>query len=146
MSQAPAIVGCMSCGISTAHPPRGFDGVKGEGVAFTVAVCSPECDKIVRRMAPRYSIQLRPALAGYLVSALGVVTGGAFVLSGRDLGRVLLVFGIFGSATTRLAYPDVVPLWLAQRYGHERASILLQWLGVLLAFGAVGLGAWWVVA
>ena len=146
MSPAPAIVGCVGCGISTAHPPRGFDGVKGEGVAFTAAVCSPECDAIARRIAPRYSIQFRPALAGYLVGALGVVTGSAFVISGRDLGRVLLVFGLFGSATTRLAYPDVVPLWLCRRYGHERASILLQWLGVLLAIGAVVLGAWWAVA
>lgn len=142
MRSGPQIVGCIGCGISTGHPPKAFEGVRGGGIAFTASVCSPECDALMARVAPRYSIQIKPALAGYLVGALGVVTGAAFVLSGRELGRVLLVFGLFGAATTRLAYPDVVPLWLARRYGHPRASVALQWVGVLMALGTVGLGVW----
>ena len=103
-------------------------------------VCSPACAARAHRFAARRSAQLAPSRAGALVAALGLATGFVFLFTQRDLGRVLLVIGLLGAGTTRLAYPETVPLLLVRRLGIDRAVSAGRWTGVVLGLLAVGLG------
>ena len=114
-------------------------GVKGDESALVLDLCSPACGDEARRFAARRSAQMQPSLAGMLVAGLGVLAAGAFIWSGRDLGRALLVLAVFGAGTTRLAYPDALPATLVRRLGLARATETLQWLGVALCFAAIAL-------
>ena len=136
---------CVVCGRETALPPAPVAGLKGDGAALAVRVCSPECAEAARRFAARRSAQIQPSLAGMLVAGLGVIAAGLFVATGRDLGRALLVLSVFGAGTTRLAYPDALPAGLARRFGIARATEMLQWLGVVLCVAAIALAVKFVL-
>lgn len=114
-------------------------GLKGEREALAASLCSPDCREQARRFAARRSAQLSAGRAGLLVAATGVVTAASFLATGRDLGRALLVLSLLGAGTTRLAYPDALPLWLVRRLGLAAALELGQWLGVGLGLLAVAL-------
>ena len=130
---------CLGCGETTERAEQEFCGIKGADETITAAVCSPPCADQVLRFAARRSAQAQTATAGYLVAGLGLLTCPLFWLSGRELGRVLLVLALLGAATTRLAYPDVIPLWLGRRLGIARTKMWMQWLGVAIGLVAVGL-------
>ena len=136
---------CAGCGRPTTAPEQDFTGVKGDPEQLRLRPCGDDCRAELVRFAARRSAQRPTALAGYLVAALGIALSPLFFLTGRELGGVLLVLGLLGTAYTRLAYPDIVPLRLVRRLGVGAATAALQWAGVGLGLFAVGLGVWFVL-
>ena len=112
----------------------GLAGVHG---LESLPVCTPACRAESKQFAGRYLANLRPALAGHAVAALGLAAGLVFRASGRDLGGLLVAFSIFGFGTTRLAYPEVVPMRLVHRFGSRRAIEAFQWLGIAACLSAL---------
>jgi hypothetical protein len=136
---------CVACGRKTARPPAAVPGLKGEDAALREPLCSPACAEAARRFAARRSAQLQPARAGVLVAALGLAAGLFFLATGRELGRLLLVFSLLAAGTIRLAYPDAVAPWIVRGLGLGRARLLRQWAGVALGLAAVALGAFFLL-
>jgi len=130
---------CLVCGQITTQPETEFAGLKGQECVLLARVCSTDCEDEARRFAARRAVQEQPARAGFLVGLLGVMAAGFFAVSGRELGRVLVILGLFGLGTTRLAYPDAIPDRVVRRLGLTRASQLMPWFGVGLCTIAVAL-------
>ena len=126
---------CAMCGKSTTEAlPGGLEGAHG----YThLDVCSPQCQTAARRLAGRYIANREPALAGHAVAWLGFVTGLLFKMFERELGGLLIVVSLLALGTIRLAYPEVVPVWLVRRYGAALVVEVFQWFGVLACLSAV---------
>jgi hypothetical protein len=133
------------CRAAAPRPAVPVPGLRGEDRALVEALCSDACAGRARQFAARRSIALGPARAGTLVALIGAVTAAIFIATGRDLGRALLVVALLGAGTTRLAYPDSLPLALVRWLGLDPALAAGQWVGVALGLLAIGLGLCFVV-
>lgn len=130
---SPAV--CFVC--AATGPLTGDGGLPGGAHLAGLPVCSEACRAESVRFAGRFLANRQTALGGHAVAALGLVAGTLFLYTERDLGRLLVAFSFFGLGTTRLAYPDVVPLALARRFGSRRVVETFQWLGIALCGGTL---------